>query len=126
MRKRVERLLTTGSIEDRVTALTAMESHYRDKIMLFEKWWTERGYPDGIPDEVDYALEQKRLVPSWRRVCRTLLRNDYWCKGLGFSQQKSAAYTKYRQMVAGRRQRWNVPEKALGYTQELLDIGAGN
>ena len=104
----------------------AMESHYRDKIMLFEKWWTERGYPDGIPDEVDYALEQKRLVPSWRRVCRTLLRNDYWCKGLGFSQQKSAAYTKYRQMVAGRRQRWNVPEKALGYTQELLDIGAGN
>ena len=103
-----------------------MESHYRDKIMLFEKWWTERGYPDGIPDEVDYALEQKRLVPSWRRVCRTLLRNDYWCKGLGFSQQKSAAYTKYRQMVAGRRQRWNVPEKALGYTQELLDVGAGN
>ncbi len=104
----------------------AMESHYRDKIMLFEKWWTERGYPDGIPDEVDYALEQKRLVPSWRRVCRSLLRNDYWCKGLGFSQQKSSAYTKYRQMVAGRRQRWNVPEKALGYAQEVFVMDGVN
>ena len=69
--------------------------HYENKILLHIRWWRERGYPKGIPDAVDYALEAKRKAPSWRRVCKTLLRNDYWCKGLGFTQQKSAAYDKY-------------------------------
>ncbi len=99
-----------------------MEAHYRDKILLFEKWWTERGYPDGIPDEAPYALEAKRLAPSWRRVCKSLLRNDYWCKGLGFSQHKSTAYQAYQDMMRKRRQRWNVDDAALGYRQlELVD-----
>jgi predicted phosphoadenosine phosphosulfate sulfurtransferase len=99
-----------------------MEEHYRDKIMLFEKWWIERGYPDGIPDEADYALEQKKLAPSWRRVCKTLLRNDYWAKGLGFSQHRSDAYLKYKQMMKRRRERWGVPANALGYHQEVIDV----
>ncbi|MBP7973468.1 MAG: DUF3440 domain-containing protein [Candidatus Nanopelagicales bacterium] len=92
-----------------------MEQHYRDKVMLFEKWWVARGYPDGIPDEAPYALEAKRLAPSWRRVCKTLLRNDYWCKGLGFSQHKSKAYQRYQDMMRDRRERWGVPEERLGY-----------
>lgn len=95
----------------------AMERHYRDKVMMFEHWWTDRGYPDGIPDEVPYALEAKRLAPSWRRVCKTLLRNDYWCKGLGFSQHKSQAYQRYQDMMRGRRERWGVPDHRLGYVQ---------
>ena len=97
----------------------AMEQHYRDKIMLFEKWWTARGYDEGIPDEADYNLEAQRLAPSWRRVCKTLLRNDYWCKGLGFSQQKSDAYGRYQQIVKQRRDKWNVPEKRLGYVERI-------
>jgi len=28
----------------------------------------------------DYQMEQKKNVPSWRRICKSLLRNDYWCK----------------------------------------------
>lgn len=95
----------------------AMESHYRDKVMLFEKWWMERGYDEGIPDEADYQMEAQRLAPSWRRVCKTLLRNDYWCKGLGFSQQKSAAYDRYRKVMRQRREKWNVSDQALGYVQ---------
>lgn len=94
-----------------------MQAHYKDKILLFEKWWMERGYPEGIPDEAPYALEAKRLAPSWRRVCKSLLRNDYWCKGLGFTQHKSAAYEKYQQLMRTRRERWNVDEAALGYRQ---------
>jgi predicted phosphoadenosine phosphosulfate sulfurtransferase len=97
----------------------AMEQHYRDKIMLFEKWWTERGYDEGIPDEADYNLEAQRLAPSWRRVCKTLLRNDYWCKGLGFSQQKSGAYSRYREIVKQRRDKWAVPEDRLGYVERV-------
>ena len=80
------------------------QEHYKNKIYKFCKWWEERGYPEGIPDEADYQLEQKKNVPSWRRVCKTLLRNDFWCKGLSFSQQKSTAYERYLQMVKKKRE----------------------
>lgn len=97
-----------------------MEEHYKNKILLFQKWWLERGYPDGIPDEVDYALEAKRLAPSWRRVCKSLLRNDYYCKGMGFSQHKSAAYKQYLDLMRRRREAWEVGEKQLRI--ELDDV----
>lgn len=69
--------------------------HYRAKIFVFIEFWKAKGYADGIPDEGDYALEVKRQVPSWRRICKSLLRNDYWCKGLSFTQHKSDAYKAY-------------------------------
>ena len=78
--------------------------HYYNKVYTFEEWWKEHGYPDGIPDEADYQMEAKRKAPSWRRVCKSLLRNDYWCKGLGFSQQKSSAYTKYLEFKKAKRE----------------------
>ncbi len=80
------------------------KEHFTNKIFTFEKWWKEQGYPDGIPDAADYQMEQKRLAPSWRRVCKSLLRNDYWCKGLGFTQHKSAAYTKYLELKKRQRE----------------------
>jgi predicted phosphoadenosine phosphosulfate sulfurtransferase len=92
----------------------AMSARYRDKILLFEKWWSERGYPTGIPDEADYTMEAQRMAPSWRRVCKSLLRNDYWCKGLGFSQHISDAYDRYQSVMKKRRQRWNVADNNLG------------
>ena len=89
------------------------QEHFQNKIILFQKWWIERGYPDGIPDEADPCLEAKRLVPSWRRVCKSLLRNDYWCKGLGFSQHKSSAYKKYLLLMKKRKERWNVNQLSI-------------
>lgn len=83
------------------------KEHYENKIILFCKWWEERGYPEGIPDEADLDLEMKRDVPSWRRICKSLLRNDYWCKGLGFSQHKTAAYQKYLDLMKRRKIEWN-------------------
>lgn len=92
--------------------------NYRNKICLFEKWWTERGYPDGIPDEADYDMEVQRKAPSWRRVCKSLLRNDYWCKGLGFSQQKSSAYQAYLDLMRRRKKAWGVDQLQLGFVHE--------
>jgi predicted phosphoadenosine phosphosulfate sulfurtransferase len=63
----------------------------------------ERGYPRGIPDEVPYDIEAARKAPSWRRVCKSLLRNDYWCKGLGFTQHKSEAYKQYLDLMRRRK-----------------------
>ena len=84
------------------------KEHYDNKILLFCRWWEERGYEEGIPDEADTNLEMKRDVPSWRRVCKSLLRNDYWCKGLGFSQHKSKAYEKYLDLMRRRKKAWGV------------------
>lgn len=89
--------------------------HYRNKITLFEKWWTERGYPEGIPDEADYNMEAQRKAPSWRRVCKSLLRNDYWGKGLGFSQQKSEGYEAYLKLMRKRKEHWGITQDLFGY-----------
>ena len=80
------------------------KEHYLNKIYTFNKWWEERGYIDGIPDEAPYLLESKKLAPSWRRVCKSLLRNDYWCKGLGFTQHKTTAYKKYLELKKRQRE----------------------
>lgn len=69
--------------------------HYIVKFKVFLKWWKVRGYADGIPDEAPQHLENQKIAPSWRRMCKVLLRNDYWVKGLAFTQPKSAAYGKY-------------------------------
>jgi predicted phosphoadenosine phosphosulfate sulfurtransferase len=98
-----------------------MEQHYRDKILLFQKWWVERGYTDGIPDEAPYELEAQRLAPSWRRVCKSLLRNDYWGKGLGFSQHKSAAYSAYQDLMKRRRAAWGVADGQLEFPTEVVE-----
>jgi len=87
--------------------------HYGNKILIFQKWWIDRGYPEGIPDEADLKLEGEKKVPSWRRVCKSLLRNDYWCKGLSFTQHKSEAYQKYLDLMKRRKERWNVEKYQL-------------
>jgi predicted phosphoadenosine phosphosulfate sulfurtransferase len=84
------------------------KEHYENKIIIFQRWWIERGYEQGIPDEADHKLESARKVPSWRRICKSLLRNDYWCKGLSFTQHKSEAYEKYLDLMRRRREEWKV------------------
>jgi len=61
--------------------------HYRQKINKFIGWWKTEGV-DVIPDTADPRMEALRKTPSWRRVCKVLLKNDYWCKGLSFTQTK--------------------------------------
>lgn len=80
------------------------QEHYLNKIYTFESWWKERGYDCGIPDEAPKILESKKLAPSWRRICKSLLRNDFWCKGLGFTQHKTDAYKKYLELKKRQRE----------------------
>lgn len=84
------------------------KEHYENKVAVFLKWYEGRGYPNGIPDEADPKLEAGRRVPSWRRICKSLLRNDYWCKGLSFSQTRSESYQKYTKIMKKRRASWGV------------------
>lgn len=72
--------------------------HYVAKFKGFIEGWKGRGYVDGIPDEAPRVLENAHWAPSYRRLCKVLLRNDWWCKGLGLTQPKSAAYGKYLEL----------------------------
>jgi predicted phosphoadenosine phosphosulfate sulfurtransferase len=71
--------------------------HYFFRFKKFIAGWHARGYTT-IPDESPPELENKCWAPSWRRMCKVLLRNDYWCKGLGQTQPKSDAYKKYKEI----------------------------
>lgn len=71
--------------------------HYARRFKTFINGWKSRGY-ETLPDEAPYVLENAHWAPSWRRLCKVLLRNDWWCKGLGLTQPKSEAYDKFMQL----------------------------
>lgn len=64
-----------------------LAEHYTAKIKKFLAWWEKEGVAI-IPDTADPRDESRRKAPSWRRICKVLLKNDYWCKGLSFAQTK--------------------------------------
>ncbi|SON51958.1 DUF3440 domain-containing protein [Vibrio tapetis] len=71
-----------------------IEQHYRERIFKFLLWWRKNGEQKGItsiPDFADSKLESRKQVPSWRRICKVLIKNDYWCRGLSFGYNKSVA-----------------------------------
>jgi len=78
--------------------------HYIYRFKKFISGWIDRGYKI-IPDEAPVELENKQWAPSWRRMCKVILRNDYWCKGLGQTQPKSDAYLLYKQLKSDK----NIP-----------------
>jgi len=76
--------------------------HYTFRFKKFISGWNDRGYTI-IPDESPLELENKQWAPSWRRMCRVILRNDYWCKGLGQTQPKSDAYWEFKELKKKRK-----------------------
>ncbi|MFZ3150260.1 MAG: DUF3440 domain-containing protein [Anaerolineaceae bacterium] len=84
------------------------QEHYKNKIAIFLRWWKFHGYPDDIPDVENSVDEANRDVPSWRRICKVLLRNDWWCRGLSFDQTKPEHYEKYLKMMKLRRDEWKI------------------
>jgi len=79
------------------TMPTKTRRHYQFRFKKFIAGWHDRGYAS-IPEEAPPELEAKCWAPSWRRLCKVLLRNDYWCKGLGQTQPKSEAWMKFKEM----------------------------
>lgn len=64
-----------------------LSEHYQDKINKFWAYWKKEGF-EKMPDKSDPKMEASKKAPSWRRICKVLLKNDYWCKGLSFSATK--------------------------------------
>ena len=79
-----------------------MQLHYKERFEKFIAGWKQRGYIK-IPDQAPHELEIKQWVPSWKRMARCILRNDYYCKGLGQTQPLSEAYIKFKEIKAKRK-----------------------
>lgn len=78
--------------------------HYRNKIAVFLQWYAERGYGAGIPDEGPANLKGS---PSWTRICKMLLRNDFHAKGLSFAPHKNRdSYARYKARMKRKRLEW--------------------
>lgn len=82
--------------------------HYIERFRSHISGWKKRGYLGDIPDFAPRELENKHWVPSWRRLCKVLLRNDWWCKGLGMTQPKSEAYGKFLKIKKAKKEGQDV------------------
>jgi predicted phosphoadenosine phosphosulfate sulfurtransferase len=85
--------------------------HYRNKIAVYLKWYRDHGVSE-LPQEVEGDLGSKDKG-SWRRICKVLLKNDYWCRGLNFSFTKTSAYQKYVELMKRRRKTWGILDEGL-------------
>ncbi|MDD3304457.1 MAG: DUF3440 domain-containing protein [Clostridia bacterium] len=64
--------------------------HYYQKIKKFMLWYNKKEGKEvkDIPDEADIKLEGKKKVISWRRIARSIEKNDFYMRRLSFSQTK--------------------------------------
>lgn len=76
----------------------AMAQNYREKIRKFLKWWHEQGVHE-IPDYADPRLETKKQQPSWRRIVKMILKNDYIGKSLSFALTKADKQRQYEMIM---------------------------
>lgn len=84
--------------------------NYIGRFRKFIVGWKKRGYAE-IPDVAPNNLEVKSWAPSWRRMARCILRNDYYCKGLGQTQPKSEAYKKFKSIQLNKRKNKKLQEE---------------
>lgn len=64
----------------------------RQKIKKYLTKW-ELVYKEGIPDEAPTRLEDLGKAPSYRLICRAILKNDTQLETLGYSRTKSVFYS---------------------------------
>jgi predicted phosphoadenosine phosphosulfate sulfurtransferase len=62
------------------------------KILQYIQTWQGRGYPEGIPDEAEARMESAGIVPSYRLICKAILKNDRALTTLGFTREPCPAY----------------------------------
>lgn len=76
------------------------------KIQNYVNQWEQQCYSNGIPDEAPKELEKRDLVPSYRRICIAIMKNDTNLKSLGFSSNKSVYYDniKYNELLLRNKQ----------------------
>ena len=67
-----------------------MGNMVQQKIKDYINLWEKRCYSNGIPDQAPVEINDK--VPSYKKICLCLLKNDFNLKGLGYEVKKSKYY----------------------------------
>jgi predicted phosphoadenosine phosphosulfate sulfurtransferase len=81
-----------------------MRERYLSNFAVFLEWWQRHGYPDlsGVhDDETSYTTKEIRQLPSWRRLCLAVLKNDFLCKSLSIGQVKNVFADVYERVAVG-------------------------
>lgn len=85
----------------------------RSKIEHYISKWESQGYPSGIPDEAPNRLEALNKAPSYRHICKAILKNDIALTSLGYSRPNCEAYGTIKRIeIEGRKNKMNVFEAA--------------
>ena len=72
----------------------------RRKIDNYVLSWNKKGYIE-IPDEGDKRLEDLNKIPSYKKICLAILKNDYSLKTLGLTQNKAEIYHDFKKIQLG-------------------------
>lgn len=81
----------------------------RQKIEQYITKWESQGYPAGIPDAADVRLEALNRVPSYRHICKAILKNDIFLTSLGYSRPDCEAYGTIKRIeIEERKNKMNV------------------
>lgn len=85
----------------------------RAKIAHYINKWEGQGYPAGIPDEADPKLEALNKAPSYRHICKAILKNDIALTTLGYTRPDCTAYGAIKRLeIEERNNQMNVFEAA--------------
>lgn len=101
---------TGGGFSDEVIAEIASKGYKirKNGVSNFSKDGKSRIIFDGdIPDDTD-DVDSTKEIPSWKRMCYCILKNDHYCRFMGFGPDKeqqakiTAIKEKYRRMINGK------------------------
>jgi predicted phosphoadenosine phosphosulfate sulfurtransferase len=62
------------------------------KILDYIETWENRCYHEGIPDEAPQVLESLNKVPSYRKICTAIMKNDVTLESLGYTRRPCKSY----------------------------------
>jgi predicted phosphoadenosine phosphosulfate sulfurtransferase len=85
-----------------------VSEHYKNKIAVYIKWFQDKKGIYKVEDFAPKKDENMGTVPSWRQICKCILKNDYYCTSIGFSPTKSSAYQKYTKRMKKNRNEWGI------------------
>lgn len=68
----------------------------KERINQYIRTWEYRCYSDGLPDDAPQEIFDR--VPSYKRICIAILKNDVSLETLGFTKNKCQAYNELKRI----------------------------
>lgn len=73
----------------------------RSKIEKYIRDWETNCYFDGLPEESPIEIEH--LVPSYKKICISIMKNDVQLQYLGFGKKKCLVYNELKRIEINNR-----------------------